>query len=151
MGVMLGRDMDCGYQLLTSNGGAKRAYFRVDGTFSRFPYLPLNDEGTLALKLVLDPALDGRLRQILLAGQPRPSHSAFDLDGYDRAGNPLLLAYDFDLRRISNFLTGLYLHGLQGAAICLDFQAPALRQFFGGKATVQAIDHQKLERSLIDT
>lgn len=151
MGMMLGRDMDCGYQLLTSNGGAKRAYFRVDSTFSRFPFLPLNDEGALALKLILDPALDGRLRQILLAGQTHQTNSAIELDGYDGAGNPLLLAYDFDLRRISNFLSGLYLHGLQGAAICFDFQAPTLRKYFGDKATVQAIDHQKLERRLFYT
>lgn len=150
-GLMLGRDMGVGYQLLSSDGGAKRAYFRVDNTFQHFSYLPLDGDGTLVLKLILDPALNNQLRQILLGSRSAtPTSSILEHDGYDAAGNPLLLAHDFDLRRISAFLSGLYLHELRGAVICFDFQAPALREFFGDKADIQAIDRAKFERRLLN-
>lgn len=149
-GLMLGRDMDTGYQLLTSNGGDKRAYFRVDGTFQRFPYLPLTAEGELTAKLLWDPVLNNSLRSTLLSGYRPAGHSTIEQDAYDDSGTPLLLAYDFDLQRIHNFYAGLQLHGIQGAAICFDFQTDALRRYLGDQAEVRAIDLLQFERRFLN-
>lgn len=60
-------------------------------------------------------------------------------------GMPVLLAFDFDILRLSRFRTALSFHGLTGSLICFDFQKPTLQQYFGDAAIIDTIDLKKFE------
>lgn len=152
-GVMIGQDMDTAYELLASNGGVKRAYFRVDNTFEHFPFIPLGEEGVFLLKVLCDKPLNAKLQSVLLAGHDLDAAAdyLFTCDAFNAQGLPVLLAYDFDLQRINSFVTGLHLHGLTGSVICFDFQAETLRRYAQDKVVVETIDHQKFERKFLSS
>lgn len=63
--IMLGRDMDMAYRLLTSTGGHKKAFFSLDTSYEHFHYVPNTPEGELLLKVLCSPLLQKRLNQLL--------------------------------------------------------------------------------------
>jgi len=62
---------------------------------------------------------------------------------------PVLLAFDFDMLRLSRFRTALSFHGLAGNLVCFDFQKPVLQQYFGDAAAIETIDLYKFERRFL--
>ena len=145
--IMLGANIDIGYQLLTSNGGTKHNYFMLDGSFEHFHYVTHDHAGEVLLKLLCDATLRTKLVDILTQDLSAPDTKLLiENDGIDESGNPVLLAYDFNMPRLARFNTALRLQNHQGTAICFDYQRDALSAFFGERATIQTIDLQKLER-----
>ena len=60
-------------------------------------------------------------------------------------GLPVLLAFDFDMLRISRFCTALSFHEMSGCLICFDFQRSVLEQYFADTVTIETIDLNKFE------
>lgn len=146
-GLMIGADMATAGRLLSSDGGPKRAYFWTDGTFRRLPFLPFDEHGALVLEFLRDQELTERLKVVLMSGRRVAAPGALiACDGYDEWDRPLLLAYDCDLQRLSDFMEGLYLHDMRGRIICFDFQAGTLGQWAGDRVELEVIDHMKVKR-----
>ena len=145
--IMLGTTIGIGYQLLTSSGGAKHNYFMLDGSFEHFHYITHDHAGAILLKLLCNTALRAKLNDILTQDLSAPDAKLLiENDGIDESGNPLLLAYDFNMPRLARFNTALRLQNRHGTAICFDYQREALSAFFGERVTIQTIDLQKFER-----
>ena len=137
--------MDTSLKLLTSTGGFQKSYFYLDTSFDYFHYLPAAPAGETLLRLLAAPKLVGALRQLLLSDlQPPCTDYGLEHDAISD-GVPVLLAFDFDMLRLSRFCTALSFHGLSGHIICFDFQKKVLQQYFGDAVTIDTIDLQKFE------
>ncbi|MDY4095723.1 MAG: hypothetical protein SOY47_03220 [Lachnospiraceae bacterium] len=143
--LLIGTDMDTSLKLLTSTGGFQKSYFYLDTSFDYFHYLPAAPAGETLLRLLAAPKLVGALRQLLLSDlQPPCTDYGLEHDAISD-GVPVLLAFDFDMLRLSRFCTALSFHGLSGHIICFDFQKKVLQQYFGDAVTIDTIDLQKFE------
>ena len=147
--LIIGEDMNTALKLLNSDGGYKKSYFCLDASFEYFHYIPASSEGITLLKLLCSHELLHQLKQLLLSDlySPCPDFGLEHDAVYDN--RPVLLAFDFDMLRISRFLTALSLHGLCGHLICFDFQKEVLRQYFGESVTIETIDLDKFERRFL--
>lgn len=147
--LMIGHDMETSVKLLTSTGGYRRSYFYLDTSFDVFHFIPDNHAGEILIRLLCSPSLSEALRQLLLSDL-KPTCPDYGLE-YDAVSEdmPVLLAYDFDMLRISRFLTGLSMHRRHGIIICFDFQKEALLQYCGESVTINTIDLAKFERGFL--
>lgn len=147
--LFIGKDMDTALKLLTSTGGFQRSYFCLDSSFDCFHYIPDTLAGETVIRLLCQPVLQDKLRELLLSDlQPPDTDYGFDHDATSD-GTPVLLAYDFDMLRISRYYTALSLHGLAGNLICFDFQKEVLSEYFGRMVQIETIDLQKFERRFL--
>ena len=100
--------MEMAFRLFTSTGGYKKSLFMLDTSFEHFHYLPNTPEGEVLLKLLVHPEIMEKLDNLLLSDLGCRSDSIpLEHDATDASGNPILLAYDFDMQRINRFNTGL--------------------------------------------
>ena len=147
--LLIGSGMDTALKLMESTGGPQKSYFYLDSSFDHFHYAPDDAAGEAMLRLLCSPATQEALRNLLLSDlqPPRPGHG-LEHDALSD-GSPVLLAFDFDMLRLSRFRTALSFHGLSGNLICFDFQEPVLRQYFGDAAAIETIDLYKFERRFL--
>lgn len=143
--LFIGNGMGTALKLMESSGGPQKSYFYLDSSFDYFHYIPDDSAGVTMLKLLCSPALSMSLRGLLLSDlQPPCPDYGLEHDAISD-GIPVLLAYDFDMLRLSRFRTALSFHGLTGNLICFDFQKPVLQQYFGETAAIETIDLKKFE------
>lgn len=147
--LFIGKDMVTALKLLTSTGGFQKSYFHLDSSFEYFHYVPTSPEGQTLLKILCSHAIQKTLSELLLSDQlpPNPDYAM----EHDAVWNnrPVLLAYDFDMLRISRFHTALSFHGFQGHLICFDFQKEVLQQYFKDAVSIETIDLKKFERMML--
>ena len=143
--LIIGEGMDTALKLMESTGGFQKSYFYLDSSFDYFHYIPDGSAGATMLKLLCSPALLKGLKNLLLSDlQPPCPDYGLEHDAVSE-GMPVLLAFDFDMLRLSRFRTALSFHGLTGNLVCFDFQKPVLQQYFGEAATIETIDLKKFE------
>ena len=143
--LFIGNGMDTALKLMESTGGVQKSYFYLDSSFEYFHYIPDDAAGDTMLKLLCSPALLKGLRTLLLSDlQPPCPDYGLEHDAVSD-GMPVLLAFDFDMLRISRFRTALSFHGLTGNLVCFDFQKPVLQQYFREAAAIETIDLKKFE------
>ena len=143
--LIIGKGMDMAQKLMESTGGFQKSYFYLDSSFDYFHYAPDDTAGNTMIRLLCSPVLLKGLRNLLLSDlQPPCPDFGFEHDAVSD-GMPVLLAFDFDMLRLSRFRTALSFHGLTGNLVCFDFQKPILQQYFGETATIETIDLKKFE------
>lgn len=147
-GIMLGRNMETGFLLLTSDGGFRRSCFRLDGSFEQLYFLPETPEGEIQLQILCDPIRFRQLEEILLCDmRPRDFSLRIVHDGiYEN--RPVLLAWSLDIERLKRFRDGLALLSRKGMVYCFDFQSEILRRFLGEHADIFEISLEKVKRRL---
>lgn len=147
--LFIGSGMDTALKLMESTGGFQKSYFCLDSSFDYFHYIPDDAAGETTLRLLCSPALQKALRSLLLSDlQPPCPDYGMEHDAVSE-GMPVLLAFDFDMLRLSRFRTALSFHGLAGNLVCFDFQKPVLQQYFGDAAAIETIDLYKFERRFL--
>ena len=143
--LIIGEGMDTALKLMESTGGFQKSYFYLDSSFDYFHYIPDDAAGVTMLRLLCSPALQKALRDLLLSDLQAPCPDyGLEHDAVSD-GLPVLLAFDFDMLRLSRFRTALSFHGLAGTLICFDFQKPVLQQYFGEAVAIDTIDLEKFE------
>lgn len=148
--LFIGSGMDTALKLMESTGGFQKSYFCLDSSFDYFHYVPDDAAGETTLRLLCSPALQKALRSLLLSDlQPPCPDYGMEHDAVSE-GMPVLLAFDFDMLRLSRFRTALSFHGLAGNLVCFDFQKPVLQQYFGDAAAIETIDLYKFERRFLN-
>lgn len=148
--IMLGKDMDTAYQLLTSTGGYKQSLFMLDTSYEHFHYLPSTSEGETLLRILTYPKLMVNLNQLLLSDlHNKRNELPIEHDAVDDSGTPVILAYDFDMQRINRFNTGLNVYGQKGNLICFDFQFPILQKYLSADIQFSSIDLAKFRKGLM--
>ena len=147
--LIIGEGMDTALKLMESTGGFQKSYFYLDSSFDFFHYIPDDAAGITMIRLLCSPALLKGLKNLLLSDlQPPCSDYGLEYDAlWD--GCPVLLAYDFDMLRISRFRTALSLHDITGHVICFDFQKAVLKQYFRETVSIETIDLKKFEGRLL--
>ena len=147
--LFIGSGMDTALKLMESTGGFQKSYFCLDSSFDYFHYVPDDAAGETTLRLLCSPAMMKALKNLLLSDlQPSCPDYGLEHDAVS-GGRPVLLAFDFDMMRLSRFRTALSFHQLMGHLICFDFQKPVLQQYFGEAAAIETIDLYKFERRFL--
>ena len=104
----------------------------------------------MLLKLLVHPEIMEKLDNLLLSDLGCRSDSIpLEHDATDASGNPILLAYDFDMQRINRFNTGLNVYGRSGNLICFDFQIPVLKKYLTATIHFSSIDLCKFKRAFL--
>ena len=151
-GLMLGAGMDMVLPLLTSRGGNRRQYFRMDGTFEHFYYAPNTREGETQVRILCAKGVRSSLRDLLVFDlAPKRPGLRVEHDAVSAEGTPVLLAFGCDLERIRRFHDALELLGQSGIVYCFEFQKPPLEKYLGSLAQFQTIDLKKTERRFFGT
>ena len=147
--LIIGEGMDTALKLMESTGGFRKSYFYLDSSFDFFHYIPDDSTGETMIRLLCSPALQKALNGLLLSDlQPPCSDYSLEHNAL-RDGYPVLLAYNFDMLRLSRFRTALSLRGMTGHLICFDFQKTVLGQYFRETASIETIDLKKFERRFL--
>ena len=147
--LIIGKGMGMAQKLMESTGGFQKSYFCLDSSFDYFHYVPDDAAGETTLRLLCSPAMMKALKNLLLSDlQPPCPDYGLEHDAVS-GGRPVLLAFDFDMLRLSRFRTALSFHQLMGHLICFDFQKPILQQYFGETAAIETIDLYKFERRFL--
>lgn len=145
--LLIGNDMETAIKLMTSTGGYRHSLFTLDTSFEYFHFIPDSHAGEILVKLLCDSVSCRKLAALLLSDLDMPDAGlGLEHDATTKEGNPVLLAFDFDMLRISRFLTGLKLYQCYGHLICFDFQEAALLLYCGNTVTISIIDLEKFER-----
>lgn len=144
--IMIGKNMDIAFSLLTSNGGIKNSLFKIDNSFDCFYFIPLNEKGIILLKILCNKNLQLEINQLLITDLNQRYNNSIDCDAYDNNNNPVLLAYLFDMNRISKFNSIIELRNMAGVIICFDFQLQTLEKFCCNNITFQTISFEKFEK-----
>lgn len=148
--IVLGEDMTQMEWLMGIGSRATRSFFVLDGNFEHFYYLPNDRHGEILLQMLCKPEQQNMLNAILMENlsECQPNHSIIN-DGFDESGAPVLFGYICDMPRIKHFDTALALHDQAGTLICFDFQEASLRRICGPRVSLQAIDFEAFERSVL--
>lgn len=150
--IMLGDHMDVAYSLLTESQRGKwgrRAVFYLDGVYDHFYYAPADTNGDFLLEVLCDEDLYGRIaRQICQGFEPPDDELNLINDGFDEDGNPVLFAFEFDMKRILGFIEGVQLFGCEKAIIiiCFDFQASTLFRICDQRFDIRSIGVEQSQR-----
>lgn len=143
--LIIGKGMGMAQKLMESTGGFQKSYFYLNSSFDYFHYVPDDTSGDTMIRLLCSPILRKGLRDLLLSDlQPPCPDLGLEHDAVSE-GLPVLLAFDFDMLRISRFRTALSFHGLTGKLVCFDFQKPVLQQYFKAAAVIDTISLKKFE------
>lgn len=144
--LFIGSPMETAIRMMTSTGGLRHSLFTLDTSFDYFHFIPDSHAGETLLKLLCYPSLSRQLSALLLSDlEPPDTSMGLEHDGI-KEGRPVLLAYDFNMLRLSRFRTSLALHRLNGHLICFDFQKEVLHSYFRDMVIIAAIDLTKFER-----
>lgn len=147
--LFIGDHMDTCLKLLGSVGGFRKTCFRLDSSFDFFHFVPDSSAGVTLIRILCSHDIRAQLDSILLSDlEPPDPRMGFSHDGMTN-GEPVLLAYDLDMLRLSRFHTALSLRDLTGWLICFDYQAEVLTKYFGKSVRITTIDLQKFERRLL--
>jgi hypothetical protein len=73
-------------------------------------------------------------------------HELFEHDGCNTDGEPILLAYDFDMLRIHKFNAALSIFEKTGTIVCFDFQQPVLQSVLSVNVRFSSINFTKFKR-----
>lgn len=149
-GLMFCDNMEMAPILMQSKGGKNRSFFSLDTSYDHMHLLPSTSHGDRVLKVLCSEKLVDQLNALLLSDLIiNPRYGSIDCDAVDADGNPILLGYDFDMIRISRFLTSLRIYKKSGTIICYDFQADALRGYCGDRVKFQTMNLDKFERRFL--
>ena len=144
--LFIGSNMETAVKLMTSTGGVRHSLFTLDTSFDYFHFIPDSHAGEILLKILCSPTIGRQLTVLLLSDLETVNPSISMEHDAVRMGQPVLLAYDFDMLRISRFITALKLKRQTGHLICFDFQKEALLLYCGDAVTISTIDLAKFER-----
>lgn len=147
-GIMIGEDMGTILKLLESTGGYRNSLYRVDDTFPAIYFLPLNADGRMLLMLRYAEHTGLLLRHRLLAGKAPPGYHRFVCDALDGT-TPILFAHELDMVKLKHFHDGLEQFEQRGRVLCLDFQAEAMKTYFGNLAEVQPLDSNIIRKEIL--
>ena len=149
-GIVFGDGMGQMEWLMDGGGGREHNYFVLDGGFEHFYYLTNDHRGEVILQLLCDAGLKASLDDILSEdlSASRPGWPV-ENDAMDKRGSPVLFGYACDMPHIRRFDTALELHGQTGTIICFDFQAKTISRLCGSRVTLQSIDFDAFERSVL--
>lgn len=148
--IVVGATMTQMEWLMGIESKATRNFFVLDGNFEHFYFLTNDRHGEVLLQMLCTPELQDTLNAILMENlsAPQPNHRIVN-DGFDESGTPVLFGYTCDMPRIKRFDTALALHDQAGTLICFDFQENAMRRICGPRISLQTIDFEAFERSVL--
>lgn len=144
--IMMGSGMETAKLLMTSTGGYKKSLFMLDTSYGHFHFIPNTMEGSCMLKIFCSPGIRKRLDGLLLSDMQPKADLPMEHDAVSKNGFPVLLAYDFDMVRISKFNAACNLYEKDGVLICFDFQQTVLSEILSGKVNYSSIDFEKFKR-----
>jgi hypothetical protein len=144
-GLITGPDMELALTLLTSTGGYKKQCFRTDGTFEHFYYAPNTSEGETQIKILCSDYIRTAMNEMLLCGFNEEKYDYhIEHDALTDKGEPVLLAFDFDMKRLRQFHDALELSNQKGLLYCFDFQKAVLEKYLDGLAEIKTISLEKV-------
>lgn len=127
----------------------KTRAFVLNVSFNKFCFVPLNKDGILQLKLLSDYEKYNCLITVLSEDLHKDLHTGelIENDGYNSEGQPVLIAVDFDMKRLLRFILQLQYTCKRGEIICFDFQKEVIKSYCGKEADISAVDFEIFRKS----
>ncbi len=143
-GIMLANTMNLAYGILSNKVGQ---YLILDDNFENFYFVTNDKKGEMLIKLLCRPDICEELDEILT----QDLYDAYtglliENDAMTEHGEPVLLAYKCDLKRIKKFDTALATQKKRGIIYCFDYQAEVLHRYCSDAVSFRTLDFEKTER-----
>jgi hypothetical protein len=148
-GLMVGDNMEVLPKLLTSDGGFRHYYYKVDNAYEVFNFIPQGWGGRVMLTLLIHERLRQGFVGRLISGFDTAEYHIFACDAMD-CKRPVLFAWDLDMVKLWRFKNGIEETGEPGLVLCMDFQAGALRSYFGDLAEIRVFDWEPILKGVLD-
>ena len=146
--LVIGNDSDLPEKLTKKNNDGKMKYMSILSDKLAKNYVQFRREDLPAIRIIVDRALREKAEYCtkMQCGVANRGNGRFSET--DEIGNPVLLALDFDMRRIHDFATHLYISRKQGSIICFDFQKRYLQMYAGEQIKIQSIGVREYEEQV---
>jgi hypothetical protein len=148
-GLMVGDSMEVLPKLLTSDGGFRHYYYKVDNAYGVFNFIPQGWGGRVMLTLLIHERLRQGFAGNLMSGFESADYHIFACDAMD-GKRPVLFAWDLDMVKLWRFKNGVEETGEPGLVLCMDFQSGALRSYFGNLAEIRVFDWEPILKGVLD-
>lgn len=143
-GIILANTMELAYSILSNKVDQ---YLILDDNFEHFYFATNDKRGEMQIKLLCRPDICEELDEILTQDlYDSYAGMLIENDAMTEQGEPVLLAYKCDLKRIKKFDTALSTQNKSGIIYCFDYQADVLRRFCSERVTFRTLDYEKTER-----
>ena len=140
-GLMIGQDMEFAKRVLFSDGGLTNNLFKIDETFNNFYYVPEDKNGDKMIAFLIDKEKRKNFRRKIMSEfEIEPELFPYACDGVNLNGQPVLLAYTFNLEELKKFKSGIEYFETKGVVICFEFQRAVLEDYFGELVDIVVID-----------
>lgn len=149
--IMLASDMSQLQNLMDTVKQSKHQFFILDGSYEHFYYVTNDSDGEVILQLLGFCELQSLINSLLSKDlAPNDPLAAYENDGFDRNGTPVLFAYTCDMPRIKRYVNALTERNLRGRLICFDFQAEALNRVCGDSIKIQTLDLEAVKGGIVN-
>lgn len=126
---------------------AKRQADIRDSPFEKFCCVPLDENGSLLLQILENAQMYQCLYQVLTEDLKSNAESNIINDGYNDALEPVLICFDFDIKRLLLFVMQLRYAQKKGEVICFDFQKEGVKQYCDEATQISTVDMEAVREN----
>ena len=118
-----------------------------DSPFEKFCCVPLDENGSLLLQILEDAQMYQCLYQVLTEDLKSNIESNIINDGYNDALEPVLVCFDFDIKRLLLFVMQMRYTQKKGEVICFDFQKEGVKQYCDEATQISTVDMEAVREN----
>lgn len=118
-----------------------------DSPFEKFCCVPLDENGSLLLQILENAQMYQCLYQVLTEDLKSNAESNIINDGYNDALEPVLICFDFDIKRLLLFVMQLRYAQKKGEVICFDFQKEGVKQYCDEATQISTVDMEAVREN----
>ncbi len=144
--LVFGNSIDAVKYFLSENG---KKVSILNSTFNKFSFIPLDRNGEVQLKVMLNEEIYNNFLRIASNGNIKDTIFNIEHDWVEN-GVPVLLAVDFDIKRILNFIKEINYNGINGKIVCFDFQKEVIDVYCGENISFTPISAEKFRQAFLN-
>ena len=146
--ILFGASEKNALQTLLESERSKRLEFRFDGIYRHVYFIPMDNNGTCRLRMLVSPDWKEKLLDLLFEPDGRSYDKGFmEYDAYVN-GAYIFSHLDGDLARLIRFREGLASQTGMFEVLCFPDQVPLLREYLGPRVALKTIDMRSVEMEL---
>lgn len=146
--LVLGNASDLPAKLTEQKSAGKIKYMNILSDKLEKSYVEFQRESIPVLQLITDEVLCEKVETYIRNKYMVSVKDSGRFCEVNEAGNPVLLALNFNMQKINDFAAYLYVSRKQGCIICFDFQKQYLQSYSNAQLNVTAIDVRKYEEGM---
>ncbi len=146
--LLLGKTPEVAMQTIIESDKSRKKEMRFDKIYSRIYFIPLNQDGTRLLRMLILPDWREKILSRLFSPKMRPRGYGFmEYDAY-LDGTYIYSHLDSDIARLVRFREALASQTENFEVLCFPWQIEFLKEYLGQRVILKLIEMEALEKAL---